>query len=393
MIFFPLKETTKKRKGDSFMIIPACRRFSVLFCALASSAHADSPFILGPEFSAGSQPWACIVGDIDAGGGVDLAVANFDVPGYATILTGNGAGGFVTVTQPAIGKAPHGLAAADFNSDGNLDLVVSSISNDPFDIVSVMLGNGNATFSAPVEYEVGGLPHFVKAPDLNNDGHPDIVVPSDHQHMISVLLGGGDGRFAPRVDYSLGFSPMNIIIKDVNGDGFSDVVVAANSFFAAFAILKGVGDGTFLPPEFSGSDGFYFGVAADDFNRDGHTDVALLNSAAARVDVFLADNFGHFGDFVSLPVDSNVGSIASGDLYGDGQIQIVTAGYSGVHLFQAHENGLFQDMGAIPGAYGGADIVIADLNGDSALDIVSPDSSRLVSRVLLNQSLFRGGFD
>ena len=375
------------------MIIPTFRRIFVLLCVLAHSAHADSPFILGPEFSAGSQPWACIVGDIYAGGGVDLAVANYAVPGYATVLVGNGAGGFAAVTQPPIEKAPNGLAAADFNSDGKLDLVVSSISNDPVDIVSVMLGNGNATFSEPVEYEVGGFPFFVKAPDLNNDGKPDIVVVSGTQDMVSVMLGVGDGTFAQRVDYPLGLSPTNILVKDVNGDGFADVVVSANSFVAAFVILKGVGDGTLLPPQFSGASGFYFGVAADDFNRDGHMDVALLNRAAPEVDVFLADNLGHFGSFVSLPTDSNIGSIASGDLFGDGQIQIITAGYSGVRLFHAHEDGSFQDMGLIPGAYGGYDIVIADVNGDSALDIVSPDSSRLVSRVLLNQSVFRGGFD
>lgn len=364
-----------------------------LCAAVANPAGAELPFVAGPAFDPGPQPWGCLAADIDGKGGIDLAVANFAVPGSATVLLGNGAGSFAAIAQPPVAKGPWGIASGDFDSDGKLDLVVSSISNDPTDIVTVMLGNGDGSFDAGVEHEVGGNPQFVKVADLDDDGNDDIVLVSSDAEAVSVFLGHGDGTFAARGDFALGLAPMNLVVKDIDGDGIEDVVAAANSFFAAFAILKGVGDGNFEAPAYGGTNGFYHSVTADDFNRDGLTDVALLHRAFSRVDVFLAQGPQQFGDFVSLPTDADVCSVGSADLYGDGRIQIVTAGYSGIRIFESRDDGTFDDMGAIPDVYGGYDIVFADLNGDGALDLFSADASRVASRVLLNQTVFRSGFD
>lgn len=359
-----------------------------------SYAHAELPFLLGPEIKSGEQPWATVVADFNNDAVVDLAVANYrGAPNNATILSGNGQGDFTPIFQPTVQKTPNGIATADFNTDGILDLVVSSISNDPSDLISILIGQGNGSFAAPVEYAVGGFPFFVKSADLNADGKPDIVVISGSANSISVFIGIGDGSFQPRVDYPLGLSPMNLRIKDMNSDGIPDVVVAANSFFAAFAILQGAGDGTFSMPGYSGTSGFYFDVAAEDLNRDGYIDVALLARADSKIDVFLANGTGGFGGPISLPSDESISSLAAGDLYGDGHIEIVSSGYSGIRIFDAHDDGTFTDRGVVAGAAGGYESVIADLNADGTLDIISPDSSRFVSRALLNQMLFRSGFE
>ena len=127
----------------------------------------------------------------------------FAVPGSATVLLGNGAGSFAAIAQPPVAKGPWGIASGDFDSDGKLDLVVSSISNDPTDIVTVMLGNGDGSFDAGVEHEVGGNPQFVKVADLDDDGNDDIVLVSSDAEAVSVFLGQCDGNFPARGDFAM----------------------------------------------------------------------------------------------------------------------------------------------------------------------------------------------
>ncbi|MEZ5461825.1 FG-GAP repeat domain-containing protein [Dokdonella sp.] len=373
----------------------------LLSCALGISltllqtrAHAGLPFVLGPEFDAGIAPWGCVVGDFDGADGIDIAVTNAAVKGEVSILLGIGDGNFIPMSQIALNKEPRGIASGDFNADGNLDLVISSVSDDPTDIVSVLLGNGDGTFAEPVEYEVGAYPNVVKAADLNGDDSSDIVAISTGGEALSVFLGMGDGTFAARMDYSLpNFLPWGIAIKDVDGDKVLDVVVSAFSTFATFALLKGVGDGTFLPPDYVGTNGSHSSLAVDDFNLDGRLDVALLDRSIPRVDVFYGNSVGGFERVVSFPVASHTSSIEAGDLYGNGQIQIVAAGFDGIHVFNAIGSGRFTDMGAISGAHGGENMVIADLNDDGSPDIFSPRLFEFLSSAIINTTLFRNSFD
>src|SRR5690242_8311893 len=58
------------------------------------------------------------------------------------------------VLYPA-GNRPNSIVAGDFNSDGLLDLAVTNLlSND----VSILFGNSDGSFQAPVNYPVGLAP-------------------------------------------------------------------------------------------------------------------------------------------------------------------------------------------------------------------------------------------
>lgn len=362
-------------------------------CVSCIGVHAAVPFIAGPGFSTGPEPWGVVIGDFNNDGNPDVAMANFITPGYATVLLGNGQGSFTFRSSPIVEKTSTGIAAGDFDGDGNLDLVVSSISNDPSDTVSVLLGRGDGTFDA-VEYPVGAFPQFVAVSDLNGDGAPDIVTENSNGDSISVLLGNGDGTFMDRVDDNLGLSPTNLMVADMNGDGIPDVVVAANSFFASFAVLRGTGDGTFASPTYGGNGAaIYSGIAVADINRDGLPDVVLLDRADSRIDVYFALGQGLFANVVSIPTDADVSSVAAADLFGDDHMELVSAGGSGARLFEYRDDGTFHDAGLLPGVVGGAAIAISDINHDGKLDIVAPSYSNVQSTALINQTLFRSGFE
>ena len=68
--------------------------------------------------------------DFDADGHQDQAVTNFS--GYVTILLGDGAGDFVQpLSSPeAVTGLVLGVAAADLNQDGDMDLAATSGSTD-----------------------------------------------------------------------------------------------------------------------------------------------------------------------------------------------------------------------------------------------------------------------
>ena len=92
-------------------------------CMLCLPAHADVPFVAAPGFPTNLQPWVTVIGDFNNDGRADIAMANFDSPGYATVLLGNGHGSFAYESAPPVEKVPNGIAAGDFDGDGKLDLV------------------------------------------------------------------------------------------------------------------------------------------------------------------------------------------------------------------------------------------------------------------------------
>ena len=65
--------------------------------------------------------------------------------------------------------------------------------------VSILLGNGDPTFRAPVNYATGSNPNSVAVGDFNGDGKLDLAVANSGSNNVSVLLGNGEGTFQAAV--------------------------------------------------------------------------------------------------------------------------------------------------------------------------------------------------
>ena len=109
------------------------------------------------------------------------------------------------------------LVAGDFNGDGRLDLATNSKSR----YVSVLLGNGDGTFRAPMLTALPCASGGIVTGDFNRDGIPDLAVGCADR--ISVLLGVGDGTFHHHQDYLVA-QPDQLVAVDINQDGKLDLV-------------------------------------------------------------------------------------------------------------------------------------------------------------------------
>lgn len=144
--------------------------------------------------------------------------------------------GFKTAVSYPVGNNPQGVAVADFNGDGNQDVVVvnsgDAASGDDGGI-SILLGNGDGTLRGANSIAVGKNPVFVAVGDLNGDSKIDLLVvsPGDmtssppQPGTISVLLGNGDGTFSTGTTYSLMGQLYSLALADFHSSTHLDFVL------------------------------------------------------------------------------------------------------------------------------------------------------------------------
>jgi FG-GAP-like repeat/Abnormal spindle-like microcephaly-assoc'd, ASPM-SPD-2-Hydin len=116
------------------------------------------------------------------------------------------------------------------NAEAILQTIQSNKNNLGGNDISVLLGNGDGTFRAAVEYGAGSNPKSVAVGDFNGDNKMDLVVTNNAEGggtpSVSLLLGKGDGTFQTAVDYRFGVEPEAVAVGDFDRDGKLDVAVA-----------------------------------------------------------------------------------------------------------------------------------------------------------------------
>jgi FG-GAP-like repeat len=181
------------RKPDLVVETPVDHTITVLLGNGDGSFTAQSPIalaaLLDPPSAESATPMA--LGDVNGDGTLDLAVSAspFDLSAGLYLLLGKGDGTFTEQDLGELSTDVESLAFADFNGDGNLDLV--GINGDADDVTFV-IGSGDGTFATKVlipttttMYGASGLAHAVG--DLNADGRPDLAFGEEEGDFLVFL--------------------------------------------------------------------------------------------------------------------------------------------------------------------------------------------------------------
>ena len=214
------------------------------------------------------------------------------------------------------------IATGDFDRDGDMDVVVPSLTDDE---VVPYLNNGAGVFAAGTAVAVGVLPVAVTTGDFNRDGKLDIAVSNWTDGTVSFLMGVGDGTFGAAADVTVGTNPAGLAVLDINKDGDLDVVVA-NYGDDTVQLISNNGAGVMAAGATTATGDGPTGVVAADFDLDGDKDIAVTNWSAATVSV-LATAAGALAADETITVGAKPIGIIAADVNANGKIDIITANY------------------------------------------------------------------
>jgi len=281
--------------------------------------------------NASGKAVACAVGDYDADGKPDLAVAMSD----RVILYHNlGGGKFEDVTAKAGIRQlnrPSGLTFIDFDHDGDVDLFVTGTSTGHGANV-LWRNNGNSTFTewtGPTGLAGTNATTAVTLSDINNDRAVDFVVAGSGAPVIYLNQREGKFKAVPLyTDAGLADS-RGVSVFDFNKDGWMDVAVT-HSGAPGVSLWRNVEGKRFerVPLPLAGVKQAW-GLTPIDIDNDGWIDLAVLVETDKGAELRVLRNTGKQFEDVSAAVGAdklalkNPRSLIAADVDGDGAADLI----------------------------------------------------------------------
>jgi len=183
----------------------------------------DGTFLDGGHYDAERDVATLELVDLAGRGALDVVAADYrQATGSSiSVYRNKGDGTFYPREIFPAGTGPLGLAVADLNRDGQLDIVTANFPTTG----SILMGTPPARFSSPVTFEGGRGNGFVAVADLDRDGLPDIIVLGEHSFTASILLGNGRGGISAAQEVPTGSYPDGLVVADFDGDRRQDLAI------------------------------------------------------------------------------------------------------------------------------------------------------------------------
>ena len=334
--------------------------------------------------------------DFDNDGDLDIIVANGSINGLVGLefLSGNGLGTFGTAVSIVISNSSigvGGMISGDFNNDGNHDisLLASGFSFGPVNYMQILFGDGTGNFPTSDTTNIPSVGRAITSSDVNGDGHVDFLIIRDGG--MNVLLGDSAGNFVNSFDFVAGGSMNAITSADFNGDGNMDVAATNNgNGGAADSVWVWLGNGA---GSFGTAAKYLAGagpasVASSDFNGDGFADIVVGNNNSNDVSVFISQGAnGLFNASVNYITANQPFSVTTSDFNLDGKADIAVANLANnVSVLLGTGTGSFIPALTFPASGGPWAIISRDFNADGRPDIATACQSSSKVNVFLNDS-------
>jgi len=209
--------------------------------------------------------------DFDNDGNTDIVTANSSPFGYS-IIKGNGTFSPTPVGTTSLSSNSTDVVSGDFNNDGNMDFITVNGGSK----FNVLLGNGNCTFQAAVTYTTPSICSIITAGDYNGDAFKDIALIRNVSGTVSLLIyfGTGTGSFVLNQTSSVNGGIYDIASSDLNNDGKDEIVVSVDGAINNIWIGVGNSSNFYVFKKFTIARAPYQ-LGFIDLNNDGAKDIVV----------------------------------------------------------------------------------------------------------------------
>lgn len=280
----------------------------VEFVASASGGFSISRNISSPSNISFSAPtsytsqfsWhSSVVGDFDADGKPDLVLGG-DGGSNATVIHRNtSSSGSISFSSTSLSLSTsggnYGLAAADMNLDGQLDLVMTQYNlNNIRMFLNTSTGPGNISFSSGTDISIGFSGWDMVANDFDGDGRTDIAVAGFGNSTVAVYRNTTTPGSSTLSLATSALNLNNLSINDhstlrsadLNGDNLPEIVLGSRNT-SIFVFRNASTSGTI-----AFNSGFAYtvnsftvgrGLDIEDVNGDGFNDIIAMGGSASTI--------------------------------------------------------------------------------------------------------------
>lgn len=204
------------------------------------------------------------------------------------------------VTTGSLTNSTESIAIADFDNDGDQDIIASSGGSKLY----FMENKGNQEFETISELDVylGNIDiDMIKAADINNDGFIDIVYSYIwYSCKLKWLKNIGNNNFMHVTtclnNYSSGAESDDFFLPDLNGDNCPDLVIGSDDLKIKISQC----DGSFNPNFSLINEGTLVNFICSDIDSDNDIDIIYKTINPYKIAVSLNNGSGEFSEEVII---------------------------------------------------------------------------------------------